>query len=178
MKTEAVISLDNHSCTYWGFNKIDTILQIKHFEKHFLLQETFIFWLKFHHSVQAVTHCGLVTWYGDIDLGQHWFTQWLVAWHLQVLTGTNVDFSLARFHGIHLRGISQWVSKVLCKLRLNTIYAFKITAKSPRGQWVNELISLHGTHWHSPDLKQNWKSLHHHNQQGDSGRHSSVTKYN
>ena len=30
-------------------------------------------------------HCGLVTLYGDIDLGQHWFTKWLVTWLHQAI---------------------------------------------------------------------------------------------
>ena len=33
---------------------------------------------------QALTHCGLVTPYGDIDLGQHWVRSWLVVWRHQV----------------------------------------------------------------------------------------------
>ena len=42
-----------------------------------------------------LTHCGLVTLYGDIDLSQHWLRQWLVAtWH-QAITWSNVDFSLS-----------------------------------------------------------------------------------
>ena len=27
-----------------------------------------------------LTDCGQVTPYGNIDLGQHWFMQWLVVW--------------------------------------------------------------------------------------------------
>ena len=44
-----------------------------------------------------------------IDLGQHWLRWWLVAWHLQAITWTDVDFSLVRFCGIYLRTISQRV---------------------------------------------------------------------
>ena len=47
-------------------------------------------------------HCGLVMPYGDIDMGQHWLRQWLVAsWH-QAITQTIVDFSSKVFCGIHL----------------------------------------------------------------------------
>ena len=40
------------------------------------------------------THCDTVTPYGDIDLGQHWLRQWLVAWGYQAITRTNVDLSV------------------------------------------------------------------------------------
>ena len=54
-----------------------------------------------------LTHCGLETPYGDIDLGQHWLRQWLVAWRHQVITWTNVDLSSVRSSCIHLMAISQ-----------------------------------------------------------------------
>ena len=50
-----------------------------------------------------LTHCGLVTPYGDINLGQHWLRQWLVAWWHQAITWTNIDLSSVRSSGIHLR---------------------------------------------------------------------------
>ena len=56
-------------------------------------------------AVTQLTHWGLVAPYGDIDLGQHWFRQWLVAWRHQAITWTNVDVSL-RSCGIHLRTLS------------------------------------------------------------------------
>ena len=40
-----------------------------------------------------LTHCSLVTPYGDRDMGQHWLRQWLVAWRHQAITWTNVDLS-------------------------------------------------------------------------------------
>ena len=40
-----------------------------------------------------VTHFGLVTLYGDIELGQHWLRLWLVAWWHQAITWTNADLS-------------------------------------------------------------------------------------
>ena len=43
----------------------------------------------------------------DIDPGQYWLRWWLDAWRHQAITWTNVDFSLVRFCGIHLRAISQ-----------------------------------------------------------------------
>ena len=41
-------------------------------------------------SVSYITRCGLVKLYDDIDLRQHWFRQWLVAWWHQAITWTNV----------------------------------------------------------------------------------------
>ena len=51
------------------------------------------------------THWGLVTPYGNRDLGQHWPRQWLVAWWHQAITWTNVDLSSVEFCGIHLTTI-------------------------------------------------------------------------
>ena len=39
-------------------------------------------------SIIYVTHCGLVTLYGEIDLSQHWHK---IAWQHQAVTGTSVD---------------------------------------------------------------------------------------
>ena len=41
-------------------------------------------------DTSLLTHCGLVTPCG-IDLGQHWFRQWLGAWRHQAITWTNSD---------------------------------------------------------------------------------------
>ena len=59
------------------------------------------------HWLNRLTHCGLVTPYGDINLGQHWLRQWLVVWQHQTITWTNVDLSSVRSSGIHLRAILQ-----------------------------------------------------------------------
>ena len=48
------------------------------------------------------THWSLVTTYDDIDLGQHWSRNWLVAWRQQTITWTNVVLSLIAYWGIHL----------------------------------------------------------------------------
>ena len=50
-------------------------------------------------DIDALTHCGQVMAYADIDLGiyadidlsLHWLRQWLVTWWLQAITQTNVD---------------------------------------------------------------------------------------
>ena len=63
------------------------------------------FWffiVKFHWSLLlsiqlTLTHCGLVTPYGNRDLGQHWH---------QAITWTNVDLSSIRSCGIHQKALS------------------------------------------------------------------------
>ena len=69
---------------------------------------------------RKVTHCGLVTPYDDIQLGQHiWRFE---AWRHQPITWTNVDFSLVRCCGIHLRVISPQVPMLLfCIMSLKII---------------------------------------------------------
>ena len=54
-----------------------------------------------------LTHWGLVTPYGDRDLGQHRIRYWLVAWRHQAITWTNVDLSSVRPSDIHLRASPQ-----------------------------------------------------------------------
>ena len=54
----------------------------------------------------VLTLCGLVMPYDDIDLGQHWFRQWLVAWWHQAITWASVDLSSVKSCGIYLRTIS------------------------------------------------------------------------
>ena len=51
----------------------------------------------------GLTHCGLVTSYGSIHLGQHWARY---ACYHQAFTWTNADFSAGRSHGILLGGLS------------------------------------------------------------------------
>ena len=78
--------------------------------------DIFTLWKNFKHEYQwfsewyfvKLTQFGLVMSYGDTNLGQHWFRQWLVAcWH-QAITWTNADLSKV-FCGLHLRAISQEV---------------------------------------------------------------------
>ena len=42
-----------------------------------------------------LTHCGQVTQYNDIDLGQHWHRLWLVSSRHQAITSSNFDLSVA-----------------------------------------------------------------------------------
>ena len=54
-----------------------------------------------------LTHCGLLTPYGDRDLSQHWLRESLVAWRHQAITWTNVDLSSGRSSDINLRASLQ-----------------------------------------------------------------------
>ena len=47
---------------------------------------------------ERLTHWGIVTLYGDMDLGQYWH---------QAITWTNVDLPPVKSNNIHLRAISQ-----------------------------------------------------------------------
>ena len=60
-------------------------------------------------SQNGMTHTihGLVTPYGDRDMGQHWVRQWIAAWRHQTITRTNVDLSPLRSSGTNLRAISR-----------------------------------------------------------------------
>ena len=59
--------------------------------------------------VITFNHCGLVAPYGRLDLGQHWFSYWLVSCRHQAITWTNVDLSSNVFWAIHLIIIWQGV---------------------------------------------------------------------
>ena len=41
-----------------------------------------------------ITQCGILMPYGNINLVQHWFRVWLVAWRPQAITSTNIDLKL------------------------------------------------------------------------------------
>ena len=85
------------------------------------------------------THCGLVTPYGDRDLGQPWLRKWLGAWRHQAITWTNVDLSSARSSDIHLRASSQEIitqpsiTEIIWKIKY-----LKFHSNSPG---ANELIT-------------------------------------
>ena len=58
-------------------------------------------------KARPLTHSGLVTSYGDKDLGQHWLRLWPAAWRHQAIAWTNVDWSTVNSSDIHNRVISQ-----------------------------------------------------------------------
>ena len=110
-------------------------------KRHFF----FISWNNFRMTRVNVklTHCGLVTPYGDIDLGQHWLRKWLVAWRHQAINWTNVGWSSVKSSDIHVRAISQEMPQPsITKTHLKIIY--KISFKFPRGQWVKLLADQCG----------------------------------
>ena len=68
-----------------------------------------------------LTHCGLVMPYDNIDLDQHWFREWLVAWQHQAITWTSVDLSSVRSSDNHTRAVSEEIpqpsiSKIIMKI--------------------------------------------------------------
>ena len=90
-----------------------------------------------------LTHYGLMTPYGDMDLCQHWFRQWLVAWLHQAITWPNVDLSSVRSSDIHQSAISQETPQPLIikvKLKINHL---KSHSNLPG---ANELM-LPGSHY-------------------------------
>ena len=93
----------------------------------------------YHHVMFCLTHYGLMTPYGNRELGQHWSRWWLVAWRHQVITWTNVDLSSARSLGIHLRALSEEIVKIPISKTTPNINFFNIISRFPR---ANDLISF------------------------------------
>ena len=91
----------------------------------------------YYHITVALTHYGLLTPHDNTDLAWYWLRLWLVAWHHQAITWTNVAFSLIRFCGIHLREILQQVPKQLFCIISLIIFHLKSLSHCPE---VNELI--------------------------------------
>ena len=70
-------------------------------------------WLNYKHNLYYhchLTHCGLVTRYGDRDLGQHLLRLRLDTWQHQAITWTNVDWSSVKTNDSRIRTISQEMS--------------------------------------------------------------------
>ena len=88
-----------------------------------------------------LTHFGLETPYGGIDLCQHWLMWWLVAWRHQAITWTNVDLSSAKCCGIHPRAIS---------LELLKIKIWDISLKITLLKWFSHLLGAN-------ELMSKWK---------------------
>ena len=66
------------------------------------------------------THRGLVTPYGEIQLGQQWFMQWLIAWRHRAITRTYVDLSSICYCVMHPRKISKIsITKLHLKIHKN-----------------------------------------------------------
>ena len=64
-------------------------------------------------SLQLVcflTHCGLMTSYGNIDLGLDWLRLWHATWLHQAISWNNYDGSSTGSSGIHSRVMFTWAS--------------------------------------------------------------------
>ena len=85
-----------------------------------------------------LTHCGLVTLYSDIHLGQNWLRYWLVAWWHQAITWTSADLPLVRSRVMHL---GQFQKRYLSRQSVTLAWKYwsKMYFKSPRGQRVNPM---------------------------------------
>ena len=80
-------------------------------------------WRPFYLDLIVLTHCGLVTPYGDRDLGQHWLRKWLVAWQHQAITWTNIDWSSVMSSDNHIRAISHKMPQPsITKIHLKITY--------------------------------------------------------
>ena len=96
----------------------------------------------YHIRANKLTHCGLVTLYGDMELGQHWLRKWLVAWRHQAITWTNVDLSLVRSINIHLRAISPEIPQLsITRITLKTTYP-KFYSNSPGANELSTYLEM------------------------------------
>ena len=64
---------------------------------------------------------------------------YIYIWQHQAITWTNVDLSSVRSCDIHLKTISQELLKITIHWYEFENYQIKITAASPKGQWVKRL---------------------------------------
>ena len=64
-------------------------------------------------SLQILNYCDLMMPYGDINLGQHWLSHWLLAWrHMNQGNQCRFIISEVQWHSsIHQRVVSYWVPK-------------------------------------------------------------------
>ena len=123
--TGALVNVD------WILKNLSEILIYTNIYFKQMYSKMFIKWWPF--VVQAsmcLTHCGQVTPYGDIDLGQHWLRWWLAAWQ--------------QFH-------SECPSYYLIWHVWNCTFK---SPTSPRSQWVNSLCPSDAIWWH-----QFWSTL-------------------
>ena len=65
---------------------------------------------------------GLVTPYGETELGQHWLKYWFVARRHQAITWTNVDLPSKRSSDNHQKAILQEIPQPSIKISLKISY--------------------------------------------------------
>ena len=145
MCTSAILATS--SINSWLTFQREEVKKVSHFllglqEDNFfihgiLISAAYIFLAKY--SSCSFSHCGLVTSYGNIDLGQDW--EWLVAWQHQAISQTNVDLSTLRSSDIHLRAGSQEIitQPSITKIRLKKMTYLKMNSKS---LGANELMDV------------------------------------
>ena len=107
-------------------------------------------------SFPSLTPWGLVTPYGDRDLGQHWLRQWLIACRYQAITWTNVDLSLVKSSDIHLLATSLEIpqpSISKCSLKITYLKSHSNLTGA------NELKKTHAWTGWMDDLGWMWNSL-------------------
>ena len=97
-----------------------------------------------------------------MELGQHWFRQWLVAWRQQAITLTNVDLS-GWSCGIHLNETFH-SNFVIPFTKSDWNYTFKIRTTFSRVHWVNWRLVLAAKVWclfllSSVHIQLNWTRL-------------------
>ena len=89
-----------------------------------------------------LTHCGLVTSYGDRDLGQHWLRchhsgNGLLSDGTKPLPKPMLTDHQWSPSDIHIRAISQEMHQPSVTQNPFENYISKLSLKFPRGQWVN-----------------------------------------
>ena len=87
------------------------------------------------------TQCGLLTAYGDINLGQHWLRQWVVGWGHQAINWTNVDLTSVFVFFIHVRAILYKKLKIFVLDMSLKITNLRLLPHLPC-QWFNSNNSL------------------------------------
>ena len=85
-----------------------------------------------HFTNDSFTHCGLVTLYGDTDLGQYWLGWWFVACRHRAIDWTIVDSSSKMFC-VFAGGLGNWPWTLICQIP-SDITLFKITLTFRRSQ--------------------------------------------
>ena len=88
----------------------------------------------------TLTHCGLVTSFGDIDIGQHWLilmppSQNLNIWRLPIST----------LRGSHMKALSQWVLRLLVCIIILKIMLLKVLPHVPGASELMYQMNLLGT---------------------------------
>ena len=78
------------------------------------------------------THCGLVTPYSDMSIGQHWHRLWFDAVRQQAITWAKVDYSSSAILAVQFQRIFKAITWETCSRK---IY-FQDFIKSCREQWV------------------------------------------